>query len=180
LRTNSDANAPAEALLALGGNIGDVRTAFDRAIALLCARGTVQLIGRSSDYRTPPWGVVDQPAFINAVIRVATSLDPRALLQRAIEVETALGRKRSDEHRWSPRTIDIDILAYDDLVIDEPDLTLPHPHLFDRGFVLLPLAEIVPDRVINGRRVADALAHIDVSGIERLPPPGVRPEQTPG
>jgi 2-amino-4-hydroxy-6-hydroxymethyldihydropteridine diphosphokinase len=160
----------AETLLGLGGNIGDVRATFDRAVAMLCAGGAVRLVARSSDYRTPPWGMVDQPAFINAVIMVATSLDPRALLARALSVERALGRERANEQRWGPRAIDIDILAYDDLVIREPDLTLPHPHLFERGFVLLPLAEIAADRIIAGQRVGDALSRVDVSGIEKLPP----------
>jgi 2-amino-4-hydroxy-6-hydroxymethyldihydropteridine diphosphokinase len=160
----------AEALLALGGNIGDVRATFDRAIALLCAGDAVWLIARSSDYRTPPWGVTDQPPFINAVIMVATALAPRALLKHALEVERTLGRERSHERHWGPRKIDIDILAYDDLVLDEPDLTLPHPHLFERGFVLLPLAEIAPDRRIAGTRVGEALSRLDVSGMEKLPP----------
>jgi 2-amino-4-hydroxy-6-hydroxymethyldihydropteridine diphosphokinase len=163
----------AEALLALGGNIGDVRATFDRAIALLCAGDAVRLIARSSDYRTPPWGVTDQPPFINAVIMVSTALAPRTLLMRALDAERALGRERSHE-RWGPRRIDIDILTYDDLVLDEPDLTLPHPHLFERGFVLLPLAEIAPDRRIAGTRIDEALTRVDVSGIEKLPPLAIR------
>jgi 2-amino-4-hydroxy-6-hydroxymethyldihydropteridine diphosphokinase len=163
----------AEALLALGGNIGDVRATFDRAIALLCAGDAVRLIARSSDYRTPPWGVTDQPPFINAVIMVSTALAPRTLLMRALDAERTLGRERSHE-RWGPRRIDIDILTYDDLVLDEPDLTLPHPHLFERGFVLLPLAEIAPDRRIAGTRIDEALTRVDVSGIEKLPPLAIR------
>jgi 2-amino-4-hydroxy-6-hydroxymethyldihydropteridine diphosphokinase len=159
----------AEALLALGGNFGDVRATFERAIAMLCDDGSVRLLRRSSDYRTPPWGVADQPAFINAVIIVATSLDPRALLARAQAVERALGRNRANEPRWGPRPIDIDILAYDDVALREPDLTLPHPRLFERAFVLVPLAEIASDQVVAGRRIGDALAAVEVSGIEKLP-----------
>jgi 2-amino-4-hydroxy-6-hydroxymethyldihydropteridine diphosphokinase len=159
----------AEALLALGGNVGDVRTTFERAIAILCDDGTVRLLRRSSDYRTPPWGVADQPAFINAVIIVATSLDPHTLLARAQAVERALGRNRASEPRWGPRPIDIDILAYDDVTLREPDLTLPHPRLFERAFVLVPLAEIASDRIVAGRRIGDALAAVEVSGIEKLP-----------
>jgi 2-amino-4-hydroxy-6-hydroxymethyldihydropteridine diphosphokinase len=162
--------SPAEALLALGGNVGDVRATFERAIAMLCDDGTVRLVTRSSDYRTPPWGVADQPAFINGVIVVATSLDPRALLARAQGIERALGRNRSSEPRWGPRPIDIDVLAYDDVTLREPDLTLPHPRLFERAFVLVPLAEIAPDRLVAGRRIGDALAGLDSSGIEKLPP----------
>lgn len=160
----------AEALLALGGNLGDVRTTFERAIAMLCADDAVRLVARSCDYRTPPWGVSDQPAFINAAIIVATSLEPHALLARVQNVEHALGRDRTKERRWGPRPIDIDILAYDDVVLHEADLTLPHPQLFERGFVLLPLAEIAADRVIAGRRVGDMLAGADIAGIDKLPP----------
>jgi len=165
---------PVEAFLALGGNVGDVRATFDRAVQMLCADDTVQLIARSSDYRTPPWGVTDQALFINAVIAVATSLDPHDLFMRAVAIERALGRERHKEHRWGPRTIDIDILAYDDVVIHDPDLTLPHPRMFERGFVLVPLAEIASDRIIAGIRVRDALARVDGSGIEKLPPPPSR------
>ena len=161
---------PAEALLALGGNVGDVRATFERAIAMLCDDGAVRLVTRSSDYRTPPWGVTDQPTFVNAVIMVATSLDPHALLLRAQRIERALGRNRASEPRWGPRPIDIDILAYDDVTLREPDLTLPHPRLFERAFVLVPLAEIASDRLVAGRRVRDALAALEVGGIEKLPP----------
>ena len=144
----------AEALLALGGNVGDVRATLDRAIAALCERGDIRLTARSSDYETPPWGVADQPPFINLCIAVETALAPLALLARTQEVERAFGRDRAHERRWGPRSLDIDLLAYDDLALDTPDLTLPHPRLFERAFVLVPLAEIVPDRVIAGRRVA--------------------------
>jgi len=156
-------------LIALGGNVGDVQSAFDRTVTMLCDDAAVRLIARSSDYRTPPWGVTDQPPFINAVIAVSTSLAPHDLLARALKVERALGRDRDRELRWGPRRIDIDLLAYDDLVLHDPDLTLPHPRLFERAFVLLPLAEIAPDRVIGGIRVRDALARVETGGIERLP-----------
>ena len=159
-----------EALIALGGNIGDVRSTFGRAVAMLCDGDEVQLLARSSDYRTPPWGVTAQPPFINAVIAVATSLPPRGLLARALKVERAFGRDRDRELRWGPRMLDLDLLAYDDLVLNDHDLTLPHPRLFERAFVLAPLAEIAPERVIGGMRVRDALAQLDSSGIEKLPP----------
>ena len=163
-------NLPAEALLALGGNLGDVRATFERAIGMLCADGAVRLVARSSDYRTPPWGVTDQPAFINVAIIVTTQLEPHELLARIQGVEHALGRDRKNERRWGPRPIDIDILAYDAVVLREPDLTLPHPQLFERAFVLVPLAEIAPDRVVAGRRISDALAGLDTTGIKKLPP----------
>jgi len=160
----------AEAFIALGGNVGDVRATFERAIAMLCDGAAVQLLARSSDYRTPPWGVTDQPPFANAVIAVTTSLPPHDLLARAEECEQKLGRNRARERRWGPRNIDIDLLAYDDLVLIDRDLILPHPHLLERAFALVPLAEIAPDRLIAGVKVREALAHLDLSGIEKLPP----------
>jgi 2-amino-4-hydroxy-6-hydroxymethyldihydropteridine diphosphokinase len=160
----------AEALLALGGNVGDVRQTLDRALAKLCDGAEVQLLTRSSDYATPPWGVENQPSFINCCVAVATTLPPRALLGRAQAIERAFGRDRGREQRWGPRTLDIDLLAYDDLTLNAPDLILPHPRLFERAFVLVPLAEIVPERVISGIRVSDALAKVDRAGIERLMP----------
>ena len=160
----------AEALVALGGNVGDARATLDRAVAALCEGAAVRLIARSSDYRTPPWGVEDQAPFVNLCLLVATDLSPHALLERGLAVERMLGRDRAHERRWGPRPVDVDILAYDDLRLDTPGLTLPHPRLFERAFVLVPLAEIVPDRLIAGARVVDALARVDAGGIERLPP----------
>jgi 2-amino-4-hydroxy-6-hydroxymethyldihydropteridine diphosphokinase len=158
----------AEALVSLGGNVGDVRDTLERAVAMLCDGREVRLLARSSDYRTPPWGVADQPPFVNLCLAVATDLAPRALLARAQDVERALGRDRAGERRWGPRPVDIDLLAYDDLAVGDPDLTLPHPHLFERAFVLVPLAEIVPDRTIAGVRIRDALARVETGGIEKL------------
>jgi 2-amino-4-hydroxy-6-hydroxymethyldihydropteridine diphosphokinase len=160
----------ADALIALGGNVGDVRATFDQAITKLCGDEAVRLTARSSDYRTPPWGVTDQPPFVNAVIAVVTPLTPHGLLARVQECERALGRARAIERRWGPRTIDIDLLAYDDLVLIDRDLVLPHPHMLERAFVLVPLAEIAPNRLIAGVKVSDALKRVDVSGIEKLPP----------
>jgi 2-amino-4-hydroxy-6-hydroxymethyldihydropteridine diphosphokinase len=161
----------AEAFIALGGNVGDVRATFDQAISLLCNDSDIRLTARSSDYRTPPWGVTEQPPFTNAAIAVSTTLAPHALLARAQTCERALGRDRDREQHWGPRPIDLDILAYDDLVLNDATLTLPHPHLFERAFVLVPLAEIAPDRIIAGIRVSDALKRMDASGIEKLARP---------
>jgi 2-amino-4-hydroxy-6-hydroxymethyldihydropteridine diphosphokinase len=159
----------AEALLALGGNLGDVRQTFDRALKMLCDGRDTRLLARSSDYATPPWGVEDQPPFINCCIAVDTALSPHELLTRVQEVERAFGRDRNSERRWGPRTLDIDILAYDNMTIADPELTLPHPRLFERAFVLVPLNEIVPDRMIAGVRVREGLAQFDATGIEKLP-----------
>lgn len=158
------------AWLALGGNVGDSRTILDRAVMLLCDGIKVRLIARSSDYRTLPWGFKYQPPFINLCIAVETALAPRDLLAHAQAIELQLGRDRAHEKRWGPRTADIDIIAYGNLSITELGLTVPHPRLFERAFVLLPLAEIAPDLVIAGQTVREVAAAIDSAGIERLPP----------
>ena len=159
----------AEAFIALGGNVGDVRATFERVIAMLCSDQKVTVATRSSDYRTPPWGVTDQPPFINAVIEVATDLEPHTLLSRMQDCERALGRDRTKEQHWGPRTIDLDMLLYDDRIINDESLTLPHPRMLERAFVLVPLAEIAPARLVGRIKVRDALARIDAQGIERLP-----------
>ena len=160
----------AEALLGLGGNLGDVRETLERAIERLCIDDAVRLLARSGDYRTPPWGRTDQPAFVNCCIAVETALPPHALLQRALATERAFGRDRASGERWGPRTLDVDILAYEGVTLREPDLILPHPRLLERAFVLIPLAEIRPEFTVNEIRIADALMRIDRSGIERLSP----------
>ena len=159
-----------QALLALGGNVGDSRAILDRAIGLLCDGKEIKLTARSSDYRTPPWGFKYQPPFVNLCIAVETTLEPRDLLARAQDIELQLGRDRAHEKRNGPRTADIDILSYDDVAIDTPNLTLPHPRLFERAFVLVPLNEIAPGCVIAGRKISEALAGLDTGGIEKLPP----------
>jgi 2-amino-4-hydroxy-6-hydroxymethyldihydropteridine diphosphokinase len=157
------------AIIALGGNVGDVRATFKKAIAHICGMAQAVLVARSSDYATPPWGNEQQARFINACIVIETSLDPHALLYTLQRIETKFGRDRAKETRWGPRTLDLDLIAYDDIVLQKPELTLPHPRLFERAFVLVPLAEIAPDRPIGGRSVRDALAALSSDGIERLP-----------
>ena len=160
----------AEALIALGGNVGDVRDRIREALAMLDRSPNVNLIRRSPSYLTPAWGVKDQPPFINSCAAIETTLSPHDLLKRVQEVERTFGRDRGNERRWGPRPLDIDIIAYDDLTMNDPDLTLPHPRLFERAFVLVPLADIAGDRIIAGMSVKDALAKVDATGIERLPP----------
>lgn len=159
----------ADVLIALGGNVGDVRATFQKAIANVCGMAQAVLKARSSDYSTPPWGDEAQAPFINACIEIETALDPHALLFTLHKIENKFGRDRAAERRWGPRTLDLDLIAYDDVSMREPELTLPHPHLFERAFVLVPLVEIAPDRVIAGRKVAAALAQLSTEGIERLP-----------
>jgi 2-amino-4-hydroxy-6-hydroxymethyldihydropteridine diphosphokinase len=164
-RLRSSAREVADVLLGLGGNLGDAAATIVAALARLEEAG-VEMVARSSLYRTAPWGKTDQPPFVNACAVVRTDLHPRALLDRILTVESDLGRRRGE--RWGPRTIDIDILDYDGLALDEPGLTLPHPRLTERAFVLIPLAEIAPDRVVAGRPVRDWAADADASGVTRL------------
>jgi 2-amino-4-hydroxy-6-hydroxymethyldihydropteridine diphosphokinase len=161
----------ADVLIALGGNVGDVRATFGKAIASICGMTQGVLLARSSDYATPPWGEEEQARFINACIEIETSLDPHALLFTLHKIEKKFGRDRAHEKRWGPRTLDLDLIAYDDVRIDKPELTLQHPRLFERAFVLVPLAEIAPDRIIAERSVRAALAGLSTDGIERLPEP---------
>lgn len=162
----------ADVLIALGGNIGDVRETFRKAIANILGMAQAALLARSSDYATPPWGDEQQPRFINACIQIETGLDPHALLFTLHRIEQKFGRDRSREQRWGPRTLDLDLIAYDDVSLQKPELTLPHPRLFERAFVLVPLVEIAPDRLIAGRSIAAALAQLPTLGIERLPERG--------
>jgi 2-amino-4-hydroxy-6-hydroxymethyldihydropteridine diphosphokinase len=159
----------ASALIALGGNVGDVRATFKKAIADICDLAQATLIARSSDYATPPWGNERQARFINACIEIETSRDPYALLSALQRIEQKFGRDRSKETRWGPRTLDLDLIAYDDVSLRGPELTLPHPRLFERAFVLVPLAEIAPDRLIAGKSARGALKAVSSEGIERLP-----------
>jgi 2-amino-4-hydroxy-6-hydroxymethyldihydropteridine diphosphokinase len=159
----------ASALIALGGNVGDVRTTFQKAIVNICGMTQAALLARSSDYATPPWGDEQQARFVNACIEIDTALDPHALLFTLHKIETKFGRDRTNERRWGPRKLDLDLIAYGDVSIQKPELTLPHPRLFERAFVLVPLVEIVPDRVVAGRSIASALAQLSTQGIERLP-----------
>ena len=158
----------ASAIIALGGNVGDVRTTFKKAMPEICRVAQAGLLARSSDYSTPPWGDMQQAQFVNACIEIQTTLAPLSLLSVLLTIERTFGRDRSRERRWGPRTLDLDLIAYDDISMVQPELTLPHPRLFDRAFVLVPLAEIAPDRLIAGRRVKAALAEIGSEGIERL------------
>ena len=155
----------ADVLLGFGGNLGDPVAAIKSALERLEAEG-VRITAHSHFYRTPAWGVTDQPDFVNLCAAGETALTPRGLLRGVQRTEAALGRERWK--RWGPRVIDIDILAYGDCLIEEPGLIIPHPHLTERTFVLVPLLDIAPDWVIGGRRVRDWAAEVDRSGIERV------------
>lgn len=153
----------ARAAIGLGGNLGDVAQAFAVALAALDARDDVRVVARSSVWRTPPWGKLDQPDFLNMCALVDTTLAPHALLDVCLALETGAGRVRFE--RWGPRVLDIDLLAYGDLSFADERLVVPHPRMFERAFVLAPLAEIAPSLRVGGREVADLARAIDASGL---------------
>jgi 2-amino-4-hydroxy-6-hydroxymethyldihydropteridine diphosphokinase len=153
--------------LSLGGNLGDPAKSMGAALRMLDADGDTRVTGVSSLYRTPPWGKLDQPDFLNAAAEISTGLAPRALLDLCLDAERKLKRVR--EERWGPRLIDIDILVFGERVIHETGLEVPHPRMLERAFVLAPLAEIAPGLVVGGRSITDRLVAVDTSGIERLP-----------
>ncbi len=158
----------AKAYLGLGGNIGDARSTIAAALDAL-DKGGARLVARSSDYETPPWGKLDQPPYVNACAIVETELTPKALLALCLDTERELGRVRIE--KWGPRVIDIDVLAYENEVIDDPSypaLNVPHPYMLDRAFVLVPLAEIAPDLMVRGVSVAEAVKSIEAGDIKRL------------
>lgn len=149
----------ARAYVGLGSNLGDREATIRQALELLDCGPGVRVVGVSSLRETDPVGYVDQPRFLNGACTVETELSPRQLLDRLLAIERSLGRKRSQEERWGPRVIDLDLLLYEDEVIDDPGLTLPHPRLAERRFVLEPLDELDPTLVLpDGRRVRELLA----------------------
>jgi 2-amino-4-hydroxy-6-hydroxymethyldihydropteridine diphosphokinase len=162
----SSANGMALAALGLGGNVGDVRAALGRALAALAAHPQIALVARSSLYRTPAWGPVAQAPFLNMAALLRTSLAPHPLLDLCLAIEKSEGRVRAE--RYGPRTLDIDILSYDAIVLTDERLTLPHPRLAERAFALVPLAEIAPTIRIGGMTAREAAARIDTTGIEKL------------
>jgi dihydropteroate synthase len=153
--------------LALGGNVGDKVASLRRALRALASTPGVELTAVSRFYRTPPWGKTDQDWFLNACALGRANLKPEALLERVKGLEVELGREPTE--RWGPRVIDIDLLAYDDIALKTERLTLPHPELFNRPFVLAPLAEIAPDLVVAGVRIGEAAARLGAEAEGILP-----------
>ncbi len=158
---------PERAFLSLGGNLGEPARAMGAALRMLDSEPDIDVVAVSSLYRTPPWGKIDQPDFLNAAAELRTTLSPRGLLDVCLEAERRLKRVRKE--RWGPRLIDMDILAFGDSKIHEAGLEIPHPRMLERAFVLVPLAEIAGDFVIEGLSVSNHLTNLDASGIERLP-----------
>lgn len=150
--------------------MGDVRGAFRYALDCLRETDGIAVAAVSSLWRTPPWGKTDQPDFLNLAVALRVNLTPHELLATCQAIEEDCGRVR--DIRWGPRTLDIDIITFDDETIDEPDLKLPHPHAIERAFVLAPLAEIAPELEIDGRRVDAWLAAADLAGARSIGPLG--------
>jgi 2-amino-4-hydroxy-6-hydroxymethyldihydropteridine diphosphokinase len=152
--------------IALGTNLGD-RLANLRA-AIESMPPEIIVLAESHVYETPPWGYENQPAFLNMVIKAETGLEPEPLLAYLKQLEVGLGREQN--LRWGPRLIDLDILFYDDLVLDSLPLVIPHPRLHERAFVLVPLMDVAPDLVhpVFRSRVSDFLAELETKGIARF------------
>ncbi|MEP1207463.1 MAG: 2-amino-4-hydroxy-6-hydroxymethyldihydropteridine diphosphokinase [Rhizobiaceae bacterium] len=154
-----------KAWLGLGGNIGDVKAAMARALQGLDADPEVSVISVSAIYKTPPWGLEDQPWFLNCCAEITTTLAPEALLEKCQEAERQ--GKRERVVRWGPRTIDVDIIAFEGIEQTEQRLTIPHPRATERAFVMVPLAEIAPQVVINGSTAGHWLTKLVDDGIEQ-------------
>jgi 2-amino-4-hydroxy-6-hydroxymethyldihydropteridine diphosphokinase len=142
-------SAPVDAFVALGSNLAAPERQLQRAVAALASVPATRLVAVSRNYRTAPVGPPGQPDYLNAVAHLRTRLAPHALLGALLQIETLQGRTRGPQ-RWGPRTLDLDLLLYGSVVLDDPRLTLPHPRLHRRRFVLEPLAELAPGRVVPG------------------------------
>ncbi|TKR33622.1 2-amino-4-hydroxy-6-hydroxymethyldihydropteridine diphosphokinase [Luteimonas gilva] len=160
---------PVVAFVGLGGNVGDAAATLRAAFGELEALPSTRLLRASRLYRTPAWGLEDQPDFVNAAAMLETALPARELLAHLLAIERAHGRERDADRRWGPRTLDLDLLLYGDAVLDEAGLHLPHPRLHERAFALMPLAEIAPKATIPGvGPVAEALAKLPTDSISVL------------
>ncbi len=154
---------PSIASLGLGGNLGDPPAAMGQALRQIDQRGDCRVVALSRLFVTPPWGKTDQADFFNCCALVETSLEPEPLLELCLDIERQMKRVRIE--RWGPRTIDIDVLTYGERVQKTERLELPHPRMTERGFVIMPLADIAPDLTVRGRAVREWLAEIDLAGI---------------
>jgi 2-amino-4-hydroxy-6-hydroxymethyldihydropteridine diphosphokinase len=158
------------AFLGLGSNLGDRLGTLQRAVDLLGAEPGIAVTGCSRVWETAPVGGPPQPDFLNVVVRVETDLEPHELLDACLRVEASLGRVR--EVRWGPRSVDVDVLLIDGRTIDDLDLTVPHPRMHERAFVLMPLLELDPDPVLpDGTRLAHVRLGPDASGVRPYAPP---------
>lgn len=155
--------------ICLGSNLGNRTEHLNTARDAIAAR-VGAITAESSIYDTAPWGPVPQDNYLNQVVRVSTALAPRELLGVLHEVERAAGRDRTNEVRYGPRPLDLDILLYGDSAVNEDGLTIPHPRIAERAFVLVPLAEIAPKLTITGEPIETLLSRIDTTGVGRFDP----------
>lgn len=169
----------AEAFVAMGSNLGDRSAHLRGGRAALNALAQTRVTGASAVYETPPVGEAAKYPFLNAVVAVGTELDPEALMRGLLAIEMAAGRDRSE--KWGPRTLDLDLLLYDDRTMQTELLTLPHPRLAEREFVLRPLADLIPDRQPPGHNqtVADLLTGLNESAATPHDLPGWQPTPLP-
>ncbi len=151
------------AAIGLGGNIGDPAAAMARALQGLNSRDDCRVLAVSRLYRTPPWGKTDQADFYNGCALVSTTQAPQRFLELCLSIERDMKRVRLE--RWGPRTIDIDVLTFGDLTLSTEGLEIPHPRMLQRGFVLMPLADIAAEQVVSGRTIREWLVESDVAGI---------------
>ncbi|WP_034490764.1 2-amino-4-hydroxy-6-hydroxymethyldihydropteridine diphosphokinase [Afifella pfennigii] len=158
------------AVLGLGGNLGEPAEAFRQAAALLQARDAVKVLASAPIYASAPWGMTDQPDFLNSALLVETTLSPRGLLETILGVERQLGRVR--ETRWGPRAIDIDILVYGETEVEEAGLAIPHPFLAERAFALKPLCDLWPQAPVRGRPALAWLAELEAAELRPVAPAG--------
>ena len=160
---------PVIAFVGLGANLGDAALTLRAAMQALGGLPRTRLVRASHLFRTPAWGMQDQADFINGVAMLQTTLGARELLDALLDTERQFGRERDPTQRWGPRTLDLDLLLYADAVIDVPGLRLPHPHLHERAFALVPVLEIAPDILIPGFGPAQAaLDGLETSAIQPL------------
>jgi 2-amino-4-hydroxy-6-hydroxymethyldihydropteridine diphosphokinase len=160
----------ADVLLSLGSNIGDSADHVADAVRRLKADWDLAVLSVSRLYRTKPVGPVEQNDFTNAAVRVKTDLSPEDLMKKCLGLEAAMGRDRVSAVRWGPRVIDIDIILYDNLTIKNAEVEIPHPRFLERAFVLIPIAEIAPERTIGGRNLRELASSIDSTGVEPFSP----------
>ncbi|MCC6502162.1 MAG: 2-amino-4-hydroxy-6-hydroxymethyldihydropteridine diphosphokinase [Deltaproteobacteria bacterium] len=158
------------AYIAIGSNLGDRIANVKKAVLRAADEVKATLVLLSSFYETEPWGMKEQGAFVNAVMGVETELTPAALLAHLKSVEAGMGRQETE--RWGPRTIDLDIIFYGDLVVGEDGLTIPHPSAHERAFVMVPLAEIAPEfkHPVLGRTVSEIAGSLDKTGVRKMEP----------
>jgi 2-amino-4-hydroxy-6-hydroxymethyldihydropteridine diphosphokinase len=161
--------AEEEVLIGLGGNIGEPLASMCSALHAFDHHAGCRVFRVSSVWRTPPWGMTDQPDFLNACAAIMTTLEPRAFLDLCLLVERDLKRVR--DVRWGPRSIDLDILFFGERAISEAGLFVPHPRISERAFVLVPLAEIAPERVLNDKTILQIADGSDQSGMTVLQGP---------